>query len=265
MDFPSGERQQEGLHPIAAGALPTRDPAGIGAEVTVIPPESDDEAAVRLALDYPYDRHAHAFWFEDGAAGEALSVDEARRGRLPVLAFGSNAAPVQLSRKFADRPCTDRLYVEPAELEGWDVIYAARITSYGAIPARMAEAEGCVAQAHVTWLAPDQLAWMDETEGSLYRRARLPVGRVLDATGARLDATEAYLGGGDDLLVGGERAALADVTAAGRLWRSHRTADLHGRLAAVAAFDGPVEAFALRLVRDPGFAAEMKTLLCQGL
>ena len=234
-------------------------------EVTVIPPESDDEAAVRLALDYPYDRHAHAFWFEDGAAGEARSVAEARRGRVPVLAFGSNAAPVQLSRKFANRPCTDRLYVEPATIEGWDVIYAARITSYGAIPARMAEAEGCVAQVHITWLAPDQLDWMDETEGSWYRRAALPTGRVLDASGARLDATEAYLGGGDDLLVEGDRAALADVRATGRLWRAHRTTDLHGRLAAAAQFDGPVEAFALRLVRDPGFADAMKALLRRGL
>ena len=234
-------------------------------EVTIIPAESDDEAAVRLALDYPYERHPHAFWFEDGAAGEARSVDEARRGRVPVLAFGSNAAPLQLSRKFANRPCTDRLYVEPAALHGWDVIYAARITSYGAIPARMTEAEACVARTHITWLAPDQLAWMDETEGNWYRRARLPSGRVVDASGATIDPAEAYVGGGDALLVDGQPAALAAVITTGRRLRAHSTADLHGRLAVAARFAGTVEAFALRLVRDRGFAEEMKALLRAGL
>lgn len=234
-------------------------------EVTVIPTESDDEAAVRLALDYPYERHPHAFWFEDGAAGAARTIDEARRGRLPVLAFGSNAAPVQLSRKFADRPCTDRLYVEPAALHGWDVIYAARITSYGAIPARMIEADSCTAQTHITWLAPDQLAWMDETEGSWYRRGRLPTGRAVDAFGATIDTVEAYVGGGDALLIDGQPAALAAVKTTGRRMRAHYTADLHGRLAAAGRFAGTVEAFVLRLVRDPGFAEEMKALLRRGL
>lgn len=234
-------------------------------EVTVIAAEADDAAAIRLALDYPYARHPEHYWFENGSVSAPADIEAARHGRHPVVAYGSNASPMQIARKFAGRPCGDALYVEPVTLHGWDVIFAARITRYGAIPARLDRAEGCSAEVHMTWLTDAQLAWMDQTEGAHYRRAELDVGEVVDGSGNVLARAGAYLRGGAPLLVDGSPAALAAINVSSRRFTGHHTHDLLSRLAQVASHTGAVEAFVLRLVRDPDFASGLLPLLRRGL
>lgn len=234
-------------------------------EVAVIADAADDATAISLVLDYPYVRHPGAFWFADGAVGRPVDREVARSGRIPVVAYGSNASPLQIARKFAGRPCGDRVYVEPVSLVGWDVVYAARITRYGAIPARLMAAAECRASVHLTWLTPSQLLWMDQTEGRMYRRAALGAAAVIDADGNPVTRAEAYLEGGTRLLVDGLNAALAAIAATGRSHPGHATRALHQRLARAAGFDGAVEDFALRIVRRAGYAAEILPLLRRGL
>lgn len=234
-------------------------------EVDIIADAADDTAAIRLALDYPYARHPEAYWFQDRAIGRAPDPVTARAGRIPVVAYGSNAAPLQIARKFAGRDCGDALYVEPVTLHGWDVIYAARITRYGAIPARLMAHAGCAAAVHVTWLTGAQLDWMDATEGGNYIRARMQDDSVIDAAGAPIAAAEAYLEGGEALSVDGQHAALDAISANGRGLPGHRTEALLTRLAQACDHAGAVEAFALRLVREPGYATEVLPLLRRGL
>ena len=234
-------------------------------EVTVIAAEPDDRAAIRLALEYPYARHPVHYWFEDGNVGTPADIEAARHRRLPVVAYGSNASPLQIARKFAGRPCGDALFVEPVTLKDWDVIYAARITRYGAIPARLDRAEGCSAAVHVTWLTDAQLKWMDQTEGTHYRRAKLGAAEVVDSRGNAVKQAHAYLRGGAPLLVDGAPAALAAISTSGRRLAGHHTHGLLAKLARVASHAGAVETFVLRLVRDPEFAAGMQPLLRRGL
>ncbi|MEZ5667832.1 MAG: hypothetical protein R3F55_10440 [Alphaproteobacteria bacterium] len=225
----------------------------------------DDATAIRRALDYPYERHPRAYWLEAGVPRDHADPAAARHGRVPVLAYGSNAAPSQLARKFADRPCGGRLFVEPVTLEGWEVVYAARLTRYGAVPARLTADASCHAGVHLTWLTEAQAAWMDGTEGTHYRRATLPTGAVRDGEGRVVAGVVAYIEGGEPLSVDGRHAALAAVATAGRSLPAHRTADLLARAAGRAAHPGALPEFALRLVRDPGFAARIAALLRGGL
>ena len=123
-----------------------------------------NELLQHRARNYPYDRAAHSFVFDGGnILPLPESVDELLVGKHPVLAFGSNAAPEQLQRKYRDRP--DVCFaVTKAVLQDYDVVYSAHLTSYGAVPATLAPSPGTVLQTWITWLDDEQLAHMHTTE-----------------------------------------------------------------------------------------------------
>jgi hypothetical protein len=86
--------------------------------------------------------------------------------RKAVLAHGSNQSewqlqPKRLNHDFGDDP----IYVQRVWLPDCDVVYAARITSYGVVPATLHQSQGAKVQLAVTWLAGKQPAAMDESEG----------------------------------------------------------------------------------------------------
>jgi hypothetical protein len=102
--------------------------------------------------------------FKDlGVAGAADMAD-----RVPVIAHGSNAAPSQLARKFAALYEQDEqdvvIPVMRARLVDHDVVYAPHFSGYGAMPATLDVSPGTTAEIAVTYLTPDQLAVMHETE-----------------------------------------------------------------------------------------------------
>ena len=116
------------------------------------------------ARNYPYDRAAHSFVFDRGEIQPLpTDVEDLLAGRHPVLAFGSNAAPEQLRRKYADHD--EVLFVVTrATLKDYDVVYSAHLTSYGAVPATLAPSVGTVLETWITWLDDDQLSHMHQTE-----------------------------------------------------------------------------------------------------
>jgi hypothetical protein len=122
------------------------------------------ELILHRARNYPYDRAAHSFVYRDGSItplGEDFRslVD----GHHPVLAFGSNAAPEQLKRKYANH--SDVCFaVTKATLQDYDVVYSAHLTSYGAVPATLAPSPGTRLETWITWLDDDQLKHMHQTE-----------------------------------------------------------------------------------------------------
>jgi hypothetical protein len=61
----------------------------------------------------------------------SASIDE----RYPVLAYGSNAGPAQLARKFRDRGLDVTVPVIRARVTGLAVVCSAHVAPYGAIPA----------------------------------------------------------------------------------------------------------------------------------
>jgi hypothetical protein len=123
-----------------------------------------DDQVQHRARNYPYERATHSFVYDCGDITHLPEdLDALIEGRHPVLAFGSNAAPEQLRRKYRDQT-NARFAVTRATLQGYDVVYSAHLTSYGAVPATLAPSPGAVLETWTTWLDEDQLAHMHTTE-----------------------------------------------------------------------------------------------------
>lgn len=105
---------------------------------------------------------------------------EARRlapvsDRVAVLAYGSNACPGQLLRKYSQDHRLTNIPVLYGRLRNADVVYSRRITSRGYIPATLVNARRTL-PSWVTLLTAEQLSAMDSTEGrpDIYQLVDIP-------------------------------------------------------------------------------------------
>ncbi|WP_339861722.1 hypothetical protein [Thalassospira alkalitolerans] len=73
------------------------------------------------AFLYPYDAPDHDFLFGDGIVSPLPrdSIADRIAGRTPVLAIGSNRAPVQLARKFSPPHHHENV---PVTMAGWPIM-----------------------------------------------------------------------------------------------------------------------------------------------
>lgn len=169
------------------------------------------DPVVERALAYPYEvpEESYLFWrgrafpIPDAATPEALAEtldalvgsgrlpaalarlltengEEGMAGlerRYPVVASGSNRAPVRLTQKYASTIPDAVIPVTRVMLADIAVFYAATVTAYGAVPATAAPCPGARAELRITWLTERQLAVMNETEGlgAVYALEPLPV------------------------------------------------------------------------------------------
>ena len=252
-------------------------------------------ATVETAKRYPFPRPGHSFLFVDGDTLPLLSLDEAledaavavegrsvpagelfrRRGigavaplsrRTPVLAYGANAAPERLRLKYA--PLAPAVFpVVQAKLHGFDIVHAAHVSSYGAVPATIEASPGTVCDIAVTWLDERQLARMHETElrrrtyrFGLLRGIRLePV--LLPAAGA----VSSYVGrhghiiapaGASEGAPEGAPVALAAIGAVGRRFRALSQSDVQRAIQAMLGAPGPLDAFIHAAVADDAVRRE---------
>ncbi len=119
-----------------------------------------EQTELQRAFDYPYDAPEGAFVFADGTV-RPFRDPAILKGRTAVLSVGSNRAPVQLRRKFGDRTVVP---VTPAVLHDCDIVHAAMLGYYGAVPATAFPCKGCDVTLNVAWLDDDQLITMHRTE-----------------------------------------------------------------------------------------------------
>jgi hypothetical protein len=187
-----------------------------------------------LAFAYPFTIPEGSYLFLDGAA-LPLPEGEDLRGRTPVLAVGSNQSPEQLARKFAHMKRPVRVPVTRCWLQDFDVVHATHITRYGAIPGNLHPAPGVAVRLSVTWLDPEQLAVVHETEltGENYVFGRIEGAKLRLEGGAALDALFApelfaYVSLEGALSIGGKPLGLAALAAEGR---PHPTATVREALA----------------------------------
>src|SRR6201996_7726662 len=134
--------------------------------------EPDTDELVRRALAYPYDPPAGSF-VQVGARTLPVppeAIDTA--GRRALLAYGANASPEALTRKLAHLPPRP-IPVLRVALAGWDVVYSAHVTRYGAVPAAVVPSPGTVASVHLVFSDDDQLEAIAATEGQNYRLEQL--------------------------------------------------------------------------------------------
>jgi len=154
---------------------------------------SDAERLIR-AKAYPYDVPKTSYILFQGAPVELkrMNPPDDTAERIPVLAYGSNASPQQLVNKFPDIGDEEGIPVLKTALTGFDVVYSARFSSYGAIPAMLVQSPGTRLTTYVTWLTEEQLEVMHDTElgpdrdGSAYTFGKLTgVLAMIDAVGIR--------------------------------------------------------------------------------
>jgi len=128
------------------------------------------------AFDYPYEAPSGAFVFINGGLAP-LEDASILSGRTAVLSVGSNRAPVQLRRKFGDAAV---IPVTPAILHDCDIVHAAMLGYYGAVPATAFASKGCDVSLNVAWLDDQQLVHMHRTEalGVAYDYVELNAGSV---------------------------------------------------------------------------------------
>lgn len=127
---------------------------------------ADPEAAaeiLRRALAYPYATPEGSYLYLDGEARELPADGPDLAGRTPLLSYGANAAPEVLARKLTSLPGVE-MPVLQAELEGFDVVYSAHVSPYGAVPATLLESPGTVAPVFVLHPTAEQRALLTASE-----------------------------------------------------------------------------------------------------
>jgi hypothetical protein len=131
--------------------------------LSVVAHPEEMAAILRRALTYPYAPPERSYLYRDGVAEELPDGAPDLTGRTPLLSYGANAAPESLARKLASLPGVE-LPVVRAELEGFDVVYSAHVSPYGAVPATVVESPGTVAPVFVTHPTPEQRALLAASE-----------------------------------------------------------------------------------------------------
>jgi hypothetical protein len=180
-----------------------------------------DVHPLHRAKAYPYRIPDYSYLLVDGSC-QALPRGAPLpdlSGRRPVLACGSNQSPEQLGRKFGGGD-GDAILVTRAWLEGFDVVYSAHFSSYGAIPATLQRAPGTTVGLSITWLTPTQLRRMHETEsvGLNYDFGHLDDIALTLVDGDLLDGAFAYVSRRGCLTIDGTPVSLAAMEAVGRSW-----------------------------------------------
>ena len=180
-------------------------------------PPSELDPVVR-ALTYPYPAPAHDYVFRAGTAQPvtALTPDD-RAGRVPVLAIGSNRAPEQLRRKYADMPDAE-IAVERIWLDGFDVVYSAHLSGYGAVAATLLAVPATRVEISVTWIPQQLMGRMHATEGigTFYDYVELRGLSARSVSGNEIRRAFGYVCRLGALNLGGVARALSAIPAQGR-------------------------------------------------
>lgn len=126
--------------------------------------DRDQAAAIlKRALEYPYATPDRSYLYLDGQARELPAGGADLDGRAPLLSYGANSAPEALARKLAPLPGVE-LPVLQAELEGFDVVYSAHVSPYGAVPATLKASPGTTAPVFVAYPTPEQRSLLAASE-----------------------------------------------------------------------------------------------------
>jgi hypothetical protein len=168
---------------------------------------------LRRATGYPYGAPERSFLQHDGRALE-LPAEFDLGAREPLLAYGSNAAPEALARKLAPDAATPLPLIR-AELAGFDVVYSAHLSPYGAVPATLYPCPAATVPVFVAYPTEVQRRLLAATEPN-YERARLEGIRCLPERGEPLGELEAFLSRHGCLPVDGAPVALAAIPTRGR-------------------------------------------------
>ncbi len=111
---------------------------------------------------YPGDRLAEDFLLTGDVVRPLPADGSWRVRRVPVVAFGSNAAPAQLLAKFGAR--AGGIPVTRARLHGFALAHSPHVSAPGYIPWVLVDRAGTAVDCAVLWLDDAERARLDVTE-----------------------------------------------------------------------------------------------------
>jgi hypothetical protein len=179
----------------------------------VVDPEQT-AAILKRALTYPYATPERSYLYIGGGAAALPPTGPDLSGRTPLLAYGANAAPEALGIKLASLP-GEELPVLRAELEGFDVVYSAHVSPYGAVPATLQESPGTTAPVFVVFPNAGQLELLTAYELN-YDLVALNEFSCRLEDGTAVEELAAYRSVHGCLSLDGSEVALAAVRSDGR-------------------------------------------------
>jgi hypothetical protein len=213
------------------------------------------------AAAYPYEAPLRSFVQRDGEAHPPLPGPPDLSGRRALLCYGANAAPAVLARKLASLP-HEPLPLLRAELVGFDVVYSAHVSPYGAVPGTLQRSPGTRVPVFVAYATTVQEELLSATEPNYELRRLHDPELVVDGVGA-LDGVDAYLSRHGCLALDGGEVALAAVEAEGRQLRALQEGEVLERVRQILAPDLALADFVASGL-DPGLAAARTAVLRGG-
>jgi hypothetical protein len=120
-------------------------------------------AILKRALEYPYATPDRSYLYLDGEALQLPTGAPDLAGRTPLLSYGANSAPEALARKLAALPGVEVPVIQ-SQLEGYDVVYSAHVSPYGAVPATLHESPGTTAPVFVLHPTEEQRTLLTASE-----------------------------------------------------------------------------------------------------
>jgi hypothetical protein len=165
---------------------------------------------IERALGYPFAVPDRSFALVEGRRAALQEAEVDRAARLPLLAYGSNAAPAVLARKLG--PEAEPVQVIRATLRGFDAVYSGHVSAYGSVPATLLPSPCTELATFVAYLTEVQLKLVSETEPN-YELNRISGLSCRLEVGEEVVEAHAYLSRHGCLLRAGAPVAVREVPA----------------------------------------------------
>jgi len=216
---------------------------------------------LKRARDYPYWAPKSSYTWDSRAELNSVRPFDSNlvQNCWPVLAVGSNRSPEQLSRKF-QKINVGPIAVQYGRISDFDVVYAAHISAYGAVPAMLQRAPGVHAKIAVTWLSDEQLEIMHRTEGN-YHFGEIEHVQLILEHGEPIESAYLYIGKHGSLSIKNQAIGVQDIAALNRPYISANSAEILETLRERLGASEDSDNFILRLVDDDHYRNTIISIL----
>jgi hypothetical protein len=235
------------------------DPEGfdevLGSWLGAVEPRDYGAEQLEHALGYPWERPKRSYLLQDDLVSDvdAALIERHSAGRHPILAFGSNAAPSALIRKFAhfEDPYDREILVLAGDLHDFDVGAAATVAIYGAMPATIFASPDTKVRAAVLFATPAQATQLTWSELSYFFGHLTDVRFEVDEADVEVTEVIAYVNRFGAFAPDGDPIALAAVPARDRTVAALGQRELLDRVGRIA-FGTDCEDVVRRVHESPG-------------